>query len=119
MHLIIGGAYQGKLEYAKQQFGIAPDEICECNEKGKPDFSKRCLNHYERYLKFCLKQNITPFTDFTKESVIICQDIFCGIVPADREERAWRELAGRTVTVLARQAQSVTRIFCALPTKLK
>ena len=37
----------------------------------------------------------------------------------DKTQRLWREEVGRAVCALARQADSVTRIFCGLPLRLK
>mgnify|MGYP002767657785 CR=1 FL=1 len=46
-------------------------------------------------------------------------DISQGIVPVDRELRAWREEAGRAMVKMAEASQSVTRIFAGLPLTLK
>ncbi|MFR6393894.1 MAG: bifunctional adenosylcobinamide kinase/adenosylcobinamide-phosphate guanylyltransferase [Oscillospiraceae bacterium] len=50
---------------------------------------------------------------------MICTDVSCGVVPMDRVQRLWREEVGRTVCALARRADSVTRVFCGLPLRLK
>ena len=39
MILIIGGAYQGKLDFARETFGAAPEEIFTCSA-GEIDFSR-------------------------------------------------------------------------------
>ena len=119
MHLIIGGIYQGKLDYAKNRFQVSPEEVFPCTESTELDLSKRCFCCYEKYLRACCREGVQPFTDFAEDAIIICRDIFCGIVPDVKEERTWRELAGCTVTAMAQQAQTVTRIFCGIPTVLK
>lgn len=119
MHLIIGGAWQGKRKYAMQQFGLAEEEIYNCTADGVLDLNKRCFDHYEQHLRFCSDNETEPYLGFAADSVVICQDIFCGVVSVDPRERAWRELSGQTVTALAAKADSVTRIFCGLPMKLK
>ena len=119
MHLIIGGAFQGKRAYAAARFGLAPEDILECTSHNEPHGSRRCLAHFERYLRFCADRGMTPNTDFSEDTVILCEDIFCGIVSTDPRERAWRELAGRTVTAMAAKATSVTRLFCGIPIMLK
>ena len=40
MILIIGGAYQGKLDFAKEAFGITAADVFTCTS-GEIDFSKR------------------------------------------------------------------------------
>ncbi len=119
MHLIIGGAWQGKLEYAAQRFNLTAEDIHDCSCETAPDMSKRCFNHYERYIRYCFDRGLSPNIDFPPDSIVICQDIFCGIVSADPGERAWRVLSGRTLTAMAAQAETVTRLFCGIPTKLK
>ena len=119
MNLIIGGAWQGKLEYAKERFALSSEEIYECSADAGLDMDKRCFDHYERYLWYCMEGGVEPYTDFNEGCIIICHDVFCGVVPVDAKEREWRQLAGRTITALASKADSVTRIFCGIPMELK
>ena len=42
MILIIGGAWQGKLDFARETFGLSQEEIYTCSP-GEIDFSKRCI----------------------------------------------------------------------------
>lgn len=125
MKLIIGGAYQGKLDYARARFGLSETDIFECTGAAAPDTSKRCINHIERYLRHCVKTGENPqkmleaWTAAQPEGVLICEDIFCGVVPIDGELRAWREACGRFLNRAAEQAETVVRIFCGLPQVLK
>ena len=48
MILIIGGAYQGKLDYAKAAFSLAPEDIFTCTGT-EIDFSKPCVNALEEF----------------------------------------------------------------------
>ena len=119
MEVIIGGVYQGKLKYAKTRFGVRTADVFFCGSAPVLDRSKRCIYGFERYLRACAQSGVPPQTEFPGETVLICEDIFCGIVPTDDADRRWRELAGRTLTALAAKADSVTRIFCGLPQQLK
>ena len=56
--------------------------------------------------------------DFS-DKILLCEDISCGVVPIDPEQRAWREAVGRMNAMLAARAERVTRIFCGLPMELK
>ncbi len=118
MDLVIGGAYQGKLDYARRAFALKDADIDICTEDAEPDFSRRCLCHYERYLLRCLRTGGERRPE-REDAVIVMDDIFCGVVPVEEETRAWRELAGRTMTALAQRADTVTRLFCGLPRRLK
>ena len=48
MILIIGGAYQGKLDFAKSTFGITDQDVYTCTG-GEIDFSKRCIYNIEEF----------------------------------------------------------------------
>lgn len=125
MHLIIGGAFQGKTDWAKAQFDLTDADILECTEDRDVDFSRPCVTHLERFALYCLRQGQEPKgvllqeKDGWKNSVLICDDISCGVVPLDAEDRAWREACGRMLNDLSIQAETVTRMFCGLPQRLK
>ena len=113
VELIIGGACQGKLSYAKRHFDLKEEDIFVCTRDAEADFSKRCIAHLENYVYFCLKAGKEPQDSFAPQSILICDDIFCGVVPLDAFERAWREKTGRYLQKLARSAR-LSRIFCGL-----
>ena len=54
-----------------------------------------------------------------QDSVLICQDISCGVVPMSAELRLWRNETGRLCRYLAQRARQVSRIFCGLEQRLK
>ena len=51
--------------------------------------------------------------------VICCCEVGQGVVPVDADDRAWRELVGRTCSRLAAQAEQVVRMVCGIPVRLK
>ena len=53
------------------------------------------------------------------DKVIVCDDISQGLVPMDPVDRAWREMNGRALLYLAGIAESVERVFCGIPQRLK
>ena len=128
-HLVIGGAYQGKTSWAKSQFSLSDDDICVCDSDSLPDFSKRCISHYENYVAYCLKHNLAPKTDFSDcaneragegkgAKIIISDDIFCGVVPIDAFQRKWREETGLALQKIAKNA-AVWRVFCGIATRIQ
>lgn len=140
MVVIIGGAYQGKLDFAIEKYGVASDEIITCNavacsepacseisncESGLNNASIKIINCYQLlvlghikngadHLSF-IKDNLQSF----KDRIIICDDIFCGVVPIEPQARLYRETLGRALTFLSREADEVYRVFCGLGTKIK
>lgn len=124
MILIIGGAYQGKLAYARRVFGVMPGEIYDCDGVNI-DFSRRCINHIEVFTHACAMAGLDPVDTFQthrdawKDSILILQDIFCGVVPMGADNRLWRQSTGRLAQYLSNEAGQVSRIFCGLEQRLK
>ena len=120
MILIIGGAYQGKLDFAKEHFGITEADVHFCNS-GEIDFSKRCIYRLEEFTAH--NEDPIGYFDARREqwqnSILILRDIFCGVVPMGAETRAWRQKTGRLAQYLSREAAQVSRIFCGLEQRLK
>ena len=125
MEFIIGGAYQGKLDCALKKYNLTENEIFTCTEEHGIEFGARCIYKIEEFTLWCVR-NGKDATEIFKEnrdkwadSVLICQDIFCGVVPLGADMRAWRDMTGRLCAYLSEEAASVTRIFCGLEQRLK
>ena len=132
MNLIFGGAYQGKTDYAKETFKLKDEEIYVCSEDGNLSEALKngshrikAIDNLENFVWLCQKADVEA-RDYLeacrglwKDKVIIMADVSQGIVSIDEDERGWREMMGRTMIDLAKQADSVTRIFCGLPHRLK
>ncbi len=95
MILIIGGKYQGKHEYAKQ------------------DFPGKNIVEFSDILSGKIKEN--ECTD----ALIIAEENSSGIVPSDIKELRYREEYNRTLTGLASRADEVYRVFCGIGMKIK
>ena len=119
MDFIIGGAWQGKLDYARKQFSLNDSDIFQCSSDRDIDREKRCICNLEQYILYAIRNGISPDAAFREDAVIIANDIFCGVVPIDTEIRFWREETGRFLTRLAQRANTVTRVFCGIPLRLK
>ena len=125
MVLIIGGAYQGKLDFAKLHYGISEEDIYQCTEEKGICFGAPCICQLEEFTLWCVRNDKDAVEFFRahrpdwENSILICQDIFCGVVPLGADMRAWREMTGRLCAYLSREAGSVSRIFCGLEQKLK
>lgn len=120
MTFIIGGSYQGKREFAKKQFGLTDERIFTCGS-GSIDFSYPCVCKIEEFVR----NREDPIDYFRahrtqwQNSVLIMDDVFCGVVPMGAENRAWRQKCGQLAQYLAGEAESVSRIFCGLEQRLK
>ena len=124
MKLIIGGAYQGKLDFAMDVFSLQPDQVYTCGGT-QIDFSKKCIDKLEEFTFACVKEQADPVSYFREnrelwqDSILICQDMSCGVVPLGAEMRQWRQETGLLCQYLSREAESVHRIFCGLEQRLK
>ena len=124
MILIVGGAYQGKLDYAKNAFGVTKDEVYRC-ESAEIDFSKRCIIRTDEFVFRCLREGVDALQYLAdhrqdwEDCIFICRDIFCGIVPLGAETRQWRQNTGKVCHYLAQEASQVVRVFCGLGQQLK
>ncbi|SEF41172.1 adenosylcobinamide kinase /adenosylcobinamide-phosphate guanylyltransferase [Butyrivibrio sp. Su6] len=116
--LVLGGAFQGKKDFVMESFEISPEDIYTFVEDDTEIPSGyRCYEHIERYVYACIKKGKEPVDSFPEKSVIIIDDIFCGVVPMDELIRRYREEAGRFMQKIAAHSD-VYRVFCKRGIKL-
>lgn len=124
MRLIIGGAYQGKVDFAKDTYDLKEEDVFYCSD-GDIDFSKPCIADIEKFTYACVQEGIDALEFFKsrkeewEKSILICKDIFCGVVPIGADLRVWTRTTGKLCQYLSEEAQSVSRIFCGMEQKLK
>ena len=120
--LIVGGACQGKREYAKNAYGLNEAEILPWNEERE---GASCIADLHLRVRACLEKGLTQqevlekLLPFGRGKIVLCDDIFCGVVPLDALERQWREVTGRLLCLLAQEADTVIRMQCGLPQAIK
>ena len=73
----------------------------------------------KRNIILCSKGYFDNHREDWRSSILILQDIFCGVVPMGAENRTWRQRTGRLARYLSKEAQQVSRIFCGLEQRLK
>ena len=112
MILIIGGAGQGKLDYVLRQTGYTPDQVAHTPEEAK---TRPVFDGLEQWPHLDEEELLTANPNL----ILICDEVGCGVVPIDPDQRAWREDVGRLCCRLARRAERVERVFCGLPMTLK
>ncbi len=124
MELIIGGAYQGKQEYAREKFPQivwADGKTCTLEEllcaQGVycfHEFVGRMMDQgkdIQRLTKSILEEN--------PGLIIISDEVGYGVVPTSPRERAFREAVGRACCELAAHADRVHRVVCGTGTVIK
>ena len=135
MKLIIGGACQGKLTYAKETYHIA-DGWADGRSCSREDLgSCRGVHHFHEYIRRMAssEEQSLELDEIEKQAgafactlaqenpelVIVSDELGCGIVPVEKTDRLWRELTGRICTCLAAQADEVVRVMCGIGVKIK
>ena len=122
MHLILGGKYQGKLDYAKKLYGSFP---AVCDLEHDSIITSGLILNVHLGVRRLLAENKYAYEFFTsnlevlRPSVIICDEICGGVVPSDAFERFWRDETGKIYQLLAHEAEIVDRIFAGLALRLK
>lgn len=124
MKFVTGGAYQGKLEYAKKLYpdaewadgtGCSLQELLSCG----------AVDHFHLFVRRWLQAGKTPqeltgeILDKNRELIVVCDEIGCGLVPTDAFEREYRESAGRICTELVKHADEVYRVTCGEGVRLR
>lgn len=110
MILVIGGAFQGKKEFAKElaarkKFGVVNlfhNQIQKLLEDGED---------VEVYIRRLLEKN--------SDIVIVMDEVGAGVVPVERSDREYRESVGLAGQLLAREAQEVYRVICGIGVRIK
>ncbi len=112
MILIIGGAYSGKRAYARA-LGYTEDQIANAALDNKP-----VLDNLQDLLRTVELEEKT-LEALCSHELVICTEMGSGIVPANAQDRAWRERVGRACGKLAARASSVVRVVCGIPVAIK
>lgn len=124
MELIIGGAFQGKTDYAKKEYPNINWKEAGVMSEGELLQAEGILN-FQEYIKKEIKEGRTPgnigerlLTENPK-AVIVSEEVGYGLVPTDAFEREYRETVGRICTKLASGSRKVTRVICGIGTVIK
>lgn len=126
MKLVIGGAYQGKLDYVLAHDPFDPESIWTCDlQTTELDFSKQVVRDIQNLFWAQQQAGINSLDylqahrDKLDNMVILCEDLSSGVVPIDAATRLWRETTGRCGVWLACRADEVIRVFCGIGTRIK
>lgn len=135
MELILGGYAQGQLDFAKSCY---PDAVVfdenSCNtlfaeQPGEiGDNAVKIWNNFNISVKKMIESGksddeirdmIQRLITFHKNLVVISDEIGCGIIPMNANERHFREFIGRIQCFLAEKAERVFRVVCGIPQRIK
>lgn len=124
--LIIGGAYEGKTEYAAKVLGISESEILDGGVCGINEiYAARAMKNFHMLVKRLTEdnKNAVDFIDelYSKNPriTIVSNEIGCGIIPIEKSDRIWREETGRACCRVAELSDTVVRINCGISSVIK
>lgn len=134
MKFIIGGAHQGKTAYIREQYGIADSKIwklCEIQDMEQvlailcdATSDIACVTGFHLLVKYGVEHNL-PMEDVVEQMllahpdlIIAMNEVGCGIIPLEREDRLYREQVGRVGCMLAERADQVVRVVCGIGIEL-
>ena len=109
MKLYIGGAYQGQTELAQKE-NPGAEVYTDFHETIRRAVLMEGQEPREFARAFC-REN--------PDAVIIANEVGAGIVPLKAEDRAFREVVGRALCVIAQEAECVTRCVCGVGVRIK
>lgn len=125
---VTGGAYQGKSDYAAQLLAKIPG-VSEMSDGAvcPLEMTESCgaVDHFHLFVRRWLQAGkglqelIRSTLDKSRDLLIVCDEIGCGLVPVDAFEREYREAVGCVCTELARYADEVYRVTCGIAVRLR
>jgi adenosyl cobinamide kinase/adenosyl cobinamide phosphate guanylyltransferase len=119
MILYIGGQAQGKLELALRENNIvrlfdgAADDMSMLKEAD-------CIyNLHSLIRRLIYSGEDVAWINSIECSVVICNEVGCGIVPIEPLDIAYREAVGRCCCELAKKSERVVRVVCGIGMDIK
>ncbi|RAZ69483.1 bifunctional adenosylcobinamide kinase/adenosylcobinamide-phosphate guanylyltransferase [Planococcus maitriensis] len=126
MHIVFGGAFNGKRKYVKEQ--LKPDPSVWLEGELPQRGETAVIAGLEQWIRKQLEQQcpeqdiiaaIRELAESAGDRIWILTDISRGIVPIDPLEREWRDVTGRSYQYLFGKAQHITRIWYGIPQTIK
>ena len=109
MIFVTGPRFSGKRAYIKERFQLSEEA-----------FASRTAVEVQ---SLAAGKNLADLEalagQLSEKDFVTASETGCGVVPADPEERADREAAGRLACLLAEKADAVIRMCCGIPEVLK
>lgn len=126
MHIIIGGAFNGKRAYVKQLIEATwyEQELPE-NVEGNIVLANiegilhAHLEEEEEQVASDIAGKIRLLDAQSDELIVILTDMGRGVVPLEKEQRQLRDTCGRLYQLLFKEATTITRIWYGIPEILK
>ncbi|MCR4656282.1 MAG: bifunctional adenosylcobinamide kinase/adenosylcobinamide-phosphate guanylyltransferase [Lachnospiraceae bacterium] len=110
MILVIGPRFSYKKKFIMEKLGMSEEE-----------WSSECVSEAQELVRDSMTDArfLELVLELSKKKAVTVSETGSGVVPMDKEERLFRERAGKLSLMLAEEAEEVFRVVCGLPQKLK
>lgn len=126
MELIIGGAYNSKLNFALKYYNLKQEDFqngaeCVLSEA----FNKKGIYNLHLLIRRFIISGINDYSKIIEKirssnvEIIICTEVGNGIVPLDKIDNQMREYVGRILSILSEKSIRVIRVYYGLPFVIK
>lgn len=135
MHIILGGAYNGKRNYVEQLISQRESKQLVRCEGVLPNIEEATSE--KRFMISNFEKLVTPYLHLPEEEAAkqivdhilllndisevfcVCTDMSRGVVPLEKEARQLRDTCGRVYQKLCQHAKTVERVWYGIPQQLK
>ena len=113
MVLILGGVGAGKKAYVRS-LGFTDADMGDDISDGKP-----VLCDLETLVRRDPEQADALLLPLLQKELVLCCEVGSGVIPLERQDRVWRDAAGRLCVRLAKEASAVVRVVAGIPVVIK
>lgn len=126
MELIIGGAYNSKLNFVLKYYNLKQKDFqngAECSLEEA--FDKKGIYNLHLLIKRFILSGIDDYNNIIEKilssniEIIICSEVGNGVVPVDNIDNKMREYVGRILSILSEKSVRVIRIYYGIPSVIK
>lgn len=114
MIFVTGGVFQHKLDFIYEKFALTENDV---GTKIIYKFNHIVKNWIEENKN--IEEETKRFIENNKDSIVVLDQVGCGIVPVDKKEEVYRECAGRAGCIIAENSDEVYNVVFGLGIKIK
>ena len=123
MIFVFGGAFSGKGEYVENKFNTK--SILPYDAPERELYTAQAVRDFHLFIKKQLLAGknaacaVVSLIEKNPDIIIISNEIGCGVVPADKFDREYRETVGRIHCMIVEKADRVIRVVCGIGKAIK
>lgn len=126
MELIIGGAYNSKLNFALKYYNLKESDFqngAEC--LADEAFTKKGIYNLHLLIRRMIISGLDDYNKIIENifssniEIIICSEVGSGIVPVNDIDNKVREYTGRILSILSERSKRVIRVYYGIPSVIK